>query len=129
MDQSQVSGIVHRGQKLQRGMERGETVPEVDGVPVAERQVRGGRANREITGADRRVVGQRIGWNLQGRAGTCISAVLDGDHRVQRIVGAAQEDKQQFLRFPVGAGHTDGSFGQRPFDDEWDVNQRGESDA
>ena len=61
MDQREVPGVVHRREEFQRGMERGKPVAEADRVRVAEGRVRGGRADREITGADRRVVGQRIG--------------------------------------------------------------------
>src|SRR5205823_12629986 len=115
--------------EFQRGMERGEAVAQADRVGVAESWVGGGGIDREVTGPGHGVIGAGVGQDLERGSAGRIGPVLDGNDRVEGVIGAAQEDEQDFLELSVRSGRADGAFGQGAFHDERYVHEGGQGDT
>ena len=126
MDQSQVARVVNGGQELQGRMKRGEAVAQSDRVGVSEGLVGRRRVDWEVARAADRVIRGRIRRNRQARATRRVSVVLDGNDGIEGVIGAAQEDEQDFFLLPIGSGQADAAFSQGAFDHERNVHQSGQ---
>src|SRR5437763_1538593 len=115
MDQRQVARVVNGSQELQVWMKRGEAVAQSDRFGVTEGRVGCGRIEGKIAGTADCVIRSRIWRNGQVRATGSVSGVLDGDHGVQGVICAAQEDEQDLLDLSVrSGGRANAAFGQGP---------------
>src|SRR5438132_31243 len=79
-------------------MQRREAVAEANARTIIESLERGiGIERRQIAAAAQGVIDTWILRDLQGRAARGVTRVFDWNNRIERIVGAAQEDEEQLF--------------------------------
>src|SRR6266581_4687622 len=131
VNQSQVSGVEDGSQEFKGWVKSGKAIACFDGFIVAEGGVGSGpdllmagavegersgiiaRAGGGVINTVNNICGNADGWATAG-----VRRVLNGNQRIQAIIGAAQEDEEEL--FPV---EPDVAFGQGALYDEGDVGE------